>query len=118
MPKDVNNLTVFKESKLEFFTLDDSTDIEYLAKGMSTAEALAYYGVEAEDLSAYDLKFFKTWFRRGRSTAQSKAVNALFDSMKAKNPQACLSYLTRFAEEWPVNETDKPGTRQFKIVME
>ena len=106
--------------KLKFFGTEDTAEIQSMAAGLTQEEVLSYYGIsELEQISEYDAWFFIIVYNRGRVCAKQTAVEHLFGNMRQKGgTQGCLSYLTRFATEWPENETDKVGNRTMRIIME
>ncbi len=107
------------KEKMAFFDPSNVAEIHTLSKGMNEAECLLYFGItNTAQISHYDYFFFHVEFCRGRVQGKQAAVEYLFDNMRMKGGfQASISYLTRFGDEWEVNETDKPGSRTMRIVM-
>ena len=55
----------------------------------------------------------------GRASGRRSAVQALFGQMNQRNGhQSALSYLTRFAEEWPEEGVSAGSQFNFKVLME
>ena len=58
-------------------------------------------------------------FRVRRLAGRRAAVQALFGQMTQRNGhQAALSYLTRFADEWPEEGVSAGDGFNFKVIMD
>ena len=110
----------FDDKKMKYFdTNHEGIIVEDLARGMSMNEACEWFGCTFEVLDEEDRKFFLYHYRRGRATGRRSAVQALFGQMTQRNGhQAALSYLTRFADEWPEEGVSAGDGFNFKVIMD
>lgn len=90
--------------QLQFFTLEHIPEIKALAQGLSKEETLNFYGLSKGLLPEYDEFFFDIQYIRGRIDAKQRAVQNLFENMRATRGnggvQATLAYLNRFADSF------------------
>jgi hypothetical protein len=95
-------------------------EIEQLAVGLSKQEILEYYFRDEDSLSPNERIILARAFNRGRASAKAKATLSLFNQMNGKDGiKGALSYLVRFAEDWPQLEEESNSKSQhvFKVVM-
>lgn len=93
--------------------------VEDLARGMSMSEVCEFFGCNIKEIDEEDKKFLHHFYKKGRAVGQRQAVHALFDQMKQRGGgQVALSYLTRFAEEWPEEGVAANANGfNFKVIM-
>ena len=83
---------------------------ESVSPGLSETEVFAVLDIDPEDLNEQETKKIIRAIIRGKALANKQAVGHLFDNMKGKGGErACIDYLKRFAEEWPLDEQYESG---------